>query len=507
LSAKTNKGRNFYYFLPFLLGLAGLIFHYHHDRNNFLVTGLLFFLMSFALVVYLNEVPNTPRERDYVYVGSFYVFCIWIGLGVLAVSSGINKWISGRNAVILSTGICLIASPLLLIAQNYDDHDRSGRYSARDLARNYLESCEPNAILFTHADNDTYPLWYCQEVEGIRRDVRVVVMPYLSADWYIAQLQRKIYRNEPLKMSVPLEKYQSGQLDYVYVVPKIETEQRFQDVLDFVASDSSKTKLSIESGEQISYIPVNKLRIENSGQETIHVELVKRAINKGDLAFYDIIVSNEGKRPVCFTAWVDAEDHGLKNNLIFDGLVYRLTDKETVCNSILDSGKIDSTSLYNKLMRQCNWNNLANPKAYFDWHHRRMFASMQIRNAFYRLAQKLTDEKQTTKALEVLNKANQTISLRNWPADYQSILLAALYAPNGKKELGKVRFRELTESLEEWLRYYSTFSKSQKAFILDDAGYKLSLYNELIKQAADTLPEPEIKVMKEKLMAFAAKLS
>jgi hypothetical protein len=186
----ANKGRNSYYFLPFLLGLAGMFFHYHRDQRNFLVTGLLFFLMSFALVVYLNEVPGTPRERDYVYVGSFYVFCIWIAMGVLAAFTGLTKWLNERDATAISIGLGLLASPVLLLAQNYDDHDRSGRFSARDLARNYLESCEPNAILFTHADNDTYPLWYCQEVEGIRRDVRVVVMPYLSAEWYIAQVQR-----------------------------------------------------------------------------------------------------------------------------------------------------------------------------------------------------------------------------------------------------------------------------------------------------------------------------
>lgn len=504
---KMNRGRNSYYFLPFLLGIIGLVYHYRRDLNNFLVTGLLFFLMSFALVIYLNEVPDTPRERDYVYVGSFYAFCIWIGLGVLSVFSVLNEWVKEKRATILAVTIGMLASPVFLIAQNYDDHDRSGRYSARDLARNYLESCEPNAILFTHGDNDTYPLWYCQEVEGIRRDVRVVVMPYLSAEWYIAQLQRKAYENDPIKMSIPLEKYQSGQLDYVYIVPKIEEEQRLSDVLEFVASDSSKTKLTVENGEQISFIPVKKIRIDNLQQQTIHLELNKKAINKGDLAFWDIISSNKGKRPVCFTAWADAEEHGLKSNLIFDGLIYRLTDRETQSETILDAGKIDSASLYNKLMKQCNWDNLANPRINFDWHHRRMFASMQIRNAFYRLSQKLTEEKQSAKAMEVLKKADATMSLRNWPVDYQSILLAALYAKNDQKAAGKAKFQELSKSLEEWLIYYSEFPSSQKESVLEDAGYKLSLYNELIKQAADTLSESELKTLKEKLITYANKFS
>jgi hypothetical protein len=505
--AKENKARNFYYFLPLLMGILGLLFQYRYDWQNFLSTGLLFFLMSFALVIYLNEIPNTPRERDYVYVGSFYVFCIWIGLGVLAVFSNLNKLLNQRASVLTALGVSLIASPILLLAQNYDDHDRSGRFTARDLARNYLESCEKDAILFTHADNDTYPLWYCQEVEGIRRDVRVVVMPYLQAEWYIQQLRRKFYGNESLKMTVPLGKYQSGEVDYVYVVPKIETEQPLTDILEFVASDSSKTKLTVGDQKQISYIPVDKMSIEIPGKEAIHLELKQRAINKGDLVFWDIIATNKGKRPVCFTSWVDPEEHGLKNNLIFDGLIYRLTDQRTDSNSVFEMGKIETENLYKNMMQKCNWDNLANPTIYFDWHHRRMLASMQIRTAFYRLAQKLTEENQTDKSIEVLKKADHTVSLKLWPVDFQSIQMASLYARNGQKKMGELRFKELASSLEEWLQYLASFPASERKPIADEAGYQLSLYNELIEKAAGTLQEQELKAMKDKLMYFAGKLS
>ncbi|MGE5426518.1 MAG: hypothetical protein ACM3O8_01405, partial [Methylococcaceae bacterium] len=505
-SMKENKGRNTYYFLPLILGILGLIFQYRHDRQNFLSIGLLFFLMSFALVVYLNEVPNTPRERDYVYVGSFYAFCIWIGLGVLSVYSLLLKIMKEKIASASALTICLLASPVLLISENYDDHDRSGRYSARDLARNYLESCEKNAILFTHADNDTYPLWYCQEVEGIRKDVRVVVMPYLQAEWYIEQLQRKIYANEGLKMSIPLAKYQSSELNYVYIVPQLDTEQKLDEVLGFVASDSSHTKLTVGEHENISYIPVNKVKLENPNQEPIHVELNQRGMTKGALAFWDIIVSNRGKRPICFTAWSDPEEHGLKDNLIFDGLVYRLTDQKTQGKSVLDMGKVDSSHLYTILMEKCNWDNLENPNVYFDWHHRRMFASMQIRNAFYRLASQLTREQQTQKALKVLKKAEQTVSLKLWPVDYQSVLMAGLYAKNGDTQTGKARINELARSLEEWLAYYASFPSSQKSSITNEAGYQFALYDELIKQASGTLSEQEINQMKDKLLNYAQKL-
>jgi hypothetical protein len=504
--AKENRGRNHYYFLPLLIGILGIYFQYRNDRQNFLSIGLLFFLMSFALVVYLNEVPNTPRERDYVYVGSFYVFCIWIGLGILSIFSGIKKSMNEKTATIVALTFGFAASPILLLSQNYDDHNRSGRYSARDLARNYLESCEKDAILFSHADNDTYPLWYCQEVEGIRRDVRVVVMPYLQAEWYIKQLQRKFYQNEALKMTLPLKKYQSGQVDYVYVVPKIETEQSMIDVLGFVASDSSATKLHDEKQNPISYIPVNKIRLEIPGKEAIHLDLKQKAINKGDLAFWDIIASNKGKRPICFTSWADPDEHGLKNNLIFDGLVYRLTDQKTDSNSVLETGLVDSESLYNKLMKKCNWDNLADPSINFDWHHRRMFASMQIRSAFYRLALKLSEENKTERALEVLEKAHKTISLRNWPVDYQSILMAALYTINGRKQLGETRFRELAASLEEWMRYFITFNPVERKSISYDAEYRLYMYQALIEKAQGTLSEAELLSMKEKLKHFAVSL-
>ncbi|HET6558211.1 MAG TPA: hypothetical protein VFG54_12910, partial [Prolixibacteraceae bacterium] len=506
-AAKENKGRNFYYFLPLLLGLCGLFFQYKNDRRNFMVTALLFFLMSFALVIYLNEVPNTPRERDYVYVGSFYAFSIWIGLGVLSIYSALKKLADTRTASLLAIAIGLAVSPLLLLAENYDDHDRSGRYAARDLARNYLESCEKDAILFTHADNDTYPLWYCQEVEGIRKDVRVVVMPYLQAEWYIGQLQRKIYQNEALKMTIPLEKYQSGEVDYIYVVPKLETEQTLSDVLGFVGSDSSATKLLVGNREEVSYIPVTKVRLTTIGKESIHVELKQKTLYKGDLAFWDIINSNWGKRPICFTSWADPDQYGLKDNLIFDGLVFRLTDQKTDSNSILNMGQVDTESLYTHLMEKCNWDNLADPAVYFDWHHRRMFGSMQIRNAFYRLAKQLTDENKPVKALKVLDKAYKTLSLDNWPADYQSIQMAGLYASNGKKETGEARFRELSASLEEWLAYFSTFPQRQKTTVMEDIHLKMYLYQELISQAEGKMQEAEVNRMKEKLVSFADRLS
>jgi hypothetical protein len=230
-------------------------------------------------------------------------------------------------------------------------------------------------------------------------------------------------------------------------------------------------------------------------------------MTRADLAFYDIIASNEGKRPICFTSLADPQEHGLSNNLIFDGMVYRLTWQRTDSNSMLDVGKIETESLYQKLMKECKWDSMSKPDVYFDWHHRRMFATMQIRNAFYRLAKQFTIEKNPQKALEVIQKVQNTVSLRNWPVDYQSILLASLYAPNGEKDAGIENFRTLASSLDSWINYFTKFSSKQKKSILDEAGYQFSLYNELIKQAEGTLPEVELNRMKENLIVHARELS
>ncbi|MQY77648.1 MAG: hypothetical protein GH151_00390, partial [Bacteroidetes bacterium] len=198
-----TPSRNKYFMLPLLLGLVGLLFQLQRDKKNFWVTSLLFLMTGIAIVVYLNQYPNQPRERDYAYAGSFYVFTIWIGLGVLAFYDFMKKYIPGSVAATVSGLVWLLLVPGILIGENWDDHDRSGKYFARDIAFNYLNSCAPNAILITNGDNDTFPLWYAQEVEGIRTDVRVVNMMLFNTDWYIEQMTRKAYESEALPLSLP----------------------------------------------------------------------------------------------------------------------------------------------------------------------------------------------------------------------------------------------------------------------------------------------------------------
>ena len=504
---KNNKARNSYYFLPLLLGLMGLVFHYKNDMNQFLGMLLLFLLMSVGLVIYLNEVPTTPRERDYVYVGAFFVFCVWIGFGVLALFENFRRMIKNKPAVILSVFIGIIAGPAILISQNYDDHDRSGRYTARDFAKNYLESCEPNAILFTHADNDTYPLWYCQEVEGIRRDVRVVVMPYLSAGWYIEQLQRKIYDNEGLQFTIPLRKYQSGELDYLYVVPKLTAEQQLSEILGFVASDSSKTKLGRQAGELIDFIPTKKFSINAPDGWFLNVEFNQQAIIKGDLAVWDIIANNWGKRPVYFSSWADPEHLGIKNYIRTDGLVFKLNSTFFEGKEVMEMGMIDTEVAYEKLMKKCDWSNLRDSSVYFDWHHRRMLASMQVRNAFYRLAKKLVEEEQFRKAFDVLETSRLSVTFDHWAIDYAAVKMAALYFKAGKTEDGLNYANSVANGLTQWFDYYLPMDDFYKNQVFDDFRYKLFLYQEMLKSLDGLAPEDFLKDHKSEFLEYAKTLS
>jgi hypothetical protein len=499
---QQNKAHNSYFFLPLLLGLVGLFFHYRKDKQTFLEMILLFGIMSIGLVVYLNEIPITPRERDYVYVGSFFVFSLWVGVGAFAFFVFLKERFRTNSALVIVGLITMAAGPGILLQQNYDDHDRSGRYTARDLARNYLECCEPNAILFTHADNDTYPLWYCQEVEGIRQDVRIVVMPYLNAGWYMKQIHHKIYENEGVKLTIPVEKYSKGEVDYLPIVPRISKEQAIDKVLDFVANDSSQTKVRLQSGERVNFIPVSEMYLP-VGDNRIPIGTDKKYLMRNELAFWDILSSNAAERPICFTSISDAIEYGLQDHLSYDGLVYRLVPDYQKSNSVIDTGIVDTDRLYTNLMKKCNWENMEDADVYFDWHHRRLFASAQIRLSFYRLAQALVNENRNEEALEVINKSREIISFRNWPLDYYSVLMNDLFFKMGEKQVGESDLKQLSENLEEWINYYLNMENPKRVGLSRDLQLKLYLYQNLVSRAEENQLASSHD-MKDKLAGYLA---
>ena len=268
---KNNKARNRYYFLPLLLGLLGFIFQYSRGkrgRQDWWVIFLLFIFTGLAIVVYLNQTPFQPRERDYAYVGSFYAFAIWIGLGVLGLYELLSQRIRMKGLHWLVTAVAMVV-PVILIAQNYDDHDRSNRYMARDYARDYLESCAPNAILFTYGDNDTFPLWYVQDVEGVRPDVRICNLSLLGMDWYITEMKSKAYDSAPLPISLKEDTYRMGKRDYIPVIPRINKPILLKEAVDVIASDDPRSQLSMQNGDKLDFLPGNTLYMPVNKQQVL----------------------------------------------------------------------------------------------------------------------------------------------------------------------------------------------------------------------------------------------
>ena len=428
-SIKHNKAHNTLFFLPFLLGLIGAVFHYFKDRKDFLVTGLLFFFTGLAIVLYLNQAGNQPRERDYAYVGSFYAFAIWIGLGVLQVKEWLQNKLSANIATAIAFVACLLAVPVLMGQQEWDDHDRSKKVLARDLAKDYLESCAPNAILFTYGDNDTYPLWYAQEVEGIRPDIRVINNSLLGIDWYINQLRYKVNSSDSIDVIWDPEKIQGNNRNYVYINPRQDLSQEnyydaYQIMKDFVGSDDPDKKVTTQGGEALSYLPTRRLKLavdpvaahadptllnKNDTLATeVDFELAKNKnlLFKNDLAILNIIAANKWKRPIYFTAPYSGQELGLSNYLRKDGLTYRLVPVKNNTGTNIDW-------LVDKLLHKYGFGSADKKGVYFDEQNRVHLNS--IRGAYADGAAGMAEQGKKDEAKKLLDMADKGILEENMP--------------------------------------------------------------------------------------------
>lgn len=464
-----TPSRNEYLMLPLLLGLMGFLYQLQRDKKNSLVTSLLFLMTGLAIVIYLNQYPNQPRERDYAYAGSFYVFTIWIGLGVLAFYDILKKYIPGSAGAIIAGLVWLILVPGILARENWDDHDRSGKYVARDIAYNYLNSCAPNAILFTNGDNDTFPLWYAQEVEGIRTDVRVVNMMLYNTDWYIDQMKRKAYESEALPLSLPLKKYQDGTNNQVFIIERIDEFTEIGKIIDFVRNDSRGTKIRTRDNEWIDYIPtknfripVNKERVLSNGtvaQEDadkivphIDITINKNYILKSQLMLIDFLAQNDWDRPVYFVTGGTEDAIGLEDYFQLEGFAYRLVPIKTEKRGIVDYGRINQDVMYDNLMNKFKWGRINEPDVYLDYYSRRTLLVMKVRNNFVRLAKSLISEGKKDSAVVVLDRCVELIPNEKLPIGIFTTGLVEGYYLAGAKEkadsLAEVLFSIVTEDLE-----------------------------------------------------------
>ncbi len=416
LIARDRAHDNFY-LLPLILGILGILLHLRKDKEGFSFVLTLFLMLGAAIVLYINSPPMEPRERDYVYVGSFYAFAIWIGLGVLFLKELLEKVGGGLPAAALATLLSL-AVPALMGTKSWDNHDRSGRYFSVDQARNTLASCAPNAILFTGGDNDTFPLWYVQEVEGFRTDVRVVVLSYFNTDWYVSQMQRKVNESDPLPITFTYEQYREGFNDIAqYYPPERGAEDRVVDLQRYIAAvqqnnpqvvipyqgsnvtiyPSKKLELKVDSAQVAGIVPeAMRNRIEN-----VQVTIEGNYILKGDLMILDILANNNWERPIYFnTTSANTTSINLRDYLFQEGMAFRLLPVRSQSRTGMGGVNVD-VMLEN--LKGFQFRGMQDPDKFYDVEFRR-FAS-NFRSIYWRLAAELMQQGRKEEAVQVLEEA------------------------------------------------------------------------------------------------------
>jgi len=487
---KNFPSRNVYYLLPFLLGVIGLVYQYKKHNKDFWIVMLLFFMTGIAIVIYLNQTPNQPRERDYAYAGSFYAYAIWIGLGVLGVIDLIGKLFKNSAGAIAVTTVCLVAVPVVMAKENWHDHDRSGRYLARDIAYNYLNSCAPNAILFTNGDNDTFPLWYAQDVEGIRTDVRVVNLMLLNMDWYVQQMQRKAYESDPLPISLKPDQYINGTRDAVYIQERFK-QASAKEIIEFVGSDNAATKVQSYDGRSFDFVPVrtfyltiDSAKILKNGTvkqkdaslivDTIKARLGGSYITKSDLIALDIIANNNWERPIYFVSTGHSGTLGLENYLQLEGFAYRLVPIKTTTNNF-DKGRIDTDILYENLMNNFHYGRMNEPDVYLDNFHLRTLLVIRMKYRFTRLAIELAQKGDLVKAEKVLDRLVELTPKSNIPYDMFTPGIAEAYFKINKFEKGTAIFNDLIDIADRHLNYYFKLSPKFMASAEEDITYQMRI--------------------------------
>ncbi|MDR1330970.1 MAG: DUF2723 domain-containing protein [Tannerella sp.] len=490
---EQNKAHNAYYMLPLLLGLLGIGYQIVSGRKglqSFWITFALFFMTGIAIVLYLNQTPYQPRERDYAYAGSFYAYCIWIGFGVAGIARLLEKYgkIPAVAAAATASLACL-AVPAQMASQNWDDHDRSKRYMARDFGANYLESCEPNAIIFTNGDNDTFPLWYAQEVEGIRTDVRVCNTSYLQTDWYIDQMKRQAYNSAPLPITWTRDQYIQGTRDHAMLLNRVERVD-LGTALTFVRSDDPKYKRIPGYPVEIDYIPSNKIvyavdsaavmrhhAISPADSARLLKEMVidlsdKTSIGKEALTILDMLHTNNWERPMYYAITVESGQFvHLDPYFQKTGLTYRITP----VNGRGQGGRpVDTEKMYDNVMNKFRWGGVDSPGVYLDENVMRLCKGYRV-TLFGELASALVQEGQNEKALAVLDRAMQVLPPENVPYDYSAFMLAELYLTLGEREKGEQILNGIANSSMCTVRWLSRFSNRMMPRVQNELQYNLAV--------------------------------
>ncbi len=477
---KENKGHNVYYMLPLLLGIIGIIWQLKQKQKgamNFTITFLLFFLTGLAIVVYLNQTPYQPRERDYAYAGSFYAFCIWIGLGVIGLYHALESYAKNektRTLVATLTVLVTLLVPAQMASQNWDDHDRSDRYTCRDFGANYLRSCETQGIIFSNGDNDTFPLWYNQEVEGEGTDLRVCNLSYLQTDWYIDQMKRPYYKSKGLPITWEYKDYMPGTNEVVWVEDKIGQPISVDRAFSFLRSDDPKTKLRERDNE--NYIPAKQLFFDGPAGEQIMIKEARR-FTRSEMMVMEMLEQNNWERPIYFAVTVGDDYYlGLRPYFELTGLAYRVTPTRSEDGR----ARVNTEVMYDNMMHKFRFGNIEKPGIYIDENlmrmchtHRMMF--LELSEALYRKGEK-------DKAIEVIDYAEKMLPAYNIPCDYTSASMAAIRYAIGDKDgqtdnvaKADTVMDAVAQTCVEYLRWADSLSKQNKKTVQSTVNQNLGI--------------------------------
>ncbi len=513
---KNNKGRNFYYLLPFILGLIGMYFHFKNHWKDAWAVLLFFFFTGIAIVLYTNHKPFEPRERDYAFVGSFYVFAIWIGLGVQGIFYFLKEQFQTRTNALLIGLLCLVGVPGLMAQQNWDDHDRSNRYTAREVAKAYLDSCKPNAILFTNGDNDTFPLWYIQEIEGYRTDVRIVNLSLLNTDWYIDQMKRKAYDSDPVPFGFTWDQYKQGTRDVVYYREIGRGNERWMadDFMKWVKSDDAKTRFRAPGGKDLPFYPVKKIRVPVNRQAVLANKVVEpedegrildyidwdfksNYLPKRDLMVMDLITYNDWSRPIYFSITVGGSSSAyfhLDRYFQLEGLAYRFVPMINGNNGRgADFGKVQTNIMAQNLLEKFPKDFMNNPDVYYDETCRRL--SYNFRNIYARLANALIDEGQVEKAIEVLDFCQQQVPNDIYGYNYFIYPVIEAYYRSNKPEKAREMINAYADQLDEEIAYYQQFKGVKRKGINQDlqiSGQYYTMLMQMVQQYEIKTQNPNV---------------
>lgn len=496
-SQLNHVAYNKFYALPLILGLLGAIWHFKRREQDAGIVGMLFFFTGLAIVLYLNQTPLQPRERDYAYAGSFYAFTIWIGLGVAAIADILKNKINAQGAAIAATVVCLLAGPVLMAKEGWDDHDRSEKYTPRDFAVDYLESCAPNAILFTYGDNDTYPLWYAQEVENIRPDVRVVNLSLLGTDWYLRQMKAKVNEAEGLPISMPDEKFVQGVRDVLrFQDYGIKEAVELKTVLDILTSDNDEDKIAYEDGTRENFLPTKHFKLTVNPEEVLANGVVKAEqkdlivpaldwnynknyVTKAELGIIDLLVHNQWKRPIYFAITVPSDNYlGLDKYLYQEGFAYRLLPLQPKAEEAEPA--INAEVMYDQMMNKFKWGNMSKAN-YLDPESVRMVAITV--NNFNVMAEELIRQGKITEAKNAMNRCLSIIPEKIFSLSYAVRLYYAseiLYQLRENEKANKL-VKKVSSEVNEHLNYLIAIGKSKPGVNGSDIQLGLSLLNEMIK--------------------------